>query len=369
MTSLHQIIHLVSTNKLPLMSIIGLLFWVSLSAQTTPGGLIAEDANPSLSLPEYIESNAIPSSKQTQLYEDLQVKKNPSLSQKRPYRASAIDRNYYINNPFEIEDLSNPFNLPKVGRKKILPNKNKGIEHVGKFFQTLFERQAPKDNPKNSTKPPAPLWFFFLLLGNLTFFTYLLRSYHEDFKKNLTSFFNPRSSAQQHREQKNNFSLFSVLSYALFGLSMGSFIFLINNQLNAAPNSTNTWSLSFLVLSIGGLWGLYLLKHLQLKVISMIFPFNQQVDYYNFLIANTNKLIGILLVPILFLCAYLPEQIQLLMVYGSLISLGLVYAYRTVQGVLSAREIIIFHKFHFFVYLCTVEVAPILILLKFLSII
>lgn len=355
------------------MAIICFLFSVSLFAQNTPGGLIAEDTEPSVEINAHSDLEDPYTDKftdnSTRLYEDLQVKKSLYTPIPATYKSSPIDRSYYINNPFEIEDLSNPFNLPKAGKKKIISENKKNLENVEKFFQTLFAYSATQDNSPINSKQPTPLWVLFLLLGNLTFFTYLLQAHRADIKKNLHSFLNPRSAIQQYREQKNSLSLSAVLSYLLFGWSMGSFIFLTNNLLFPEPNTASEWAIPSLTISIFGLLGLYLLKHLQLKVITLIFPFSQQVEYYNFLIANTNKLIGLFLTPLLFLCAYLPEEIRPAMIYMSLFVLGLIYLYRTGQGILSAGEIILFHKFHFFIYLCTVEIAPILILLKLLSII
>ena len=49
---------------------------------------------------------------------------------------------------------------------------------------------------------------------------------------------------------------------------------------------------------------------------------------------------------------------------GALPMSGLTYIFRSLRGLFVAGRFLAFHKFHFLLYICTVEIAPVLILIK-----
>ena len=148
-------------------------------------------------------------------------------------------------------------------------------------------------------------------------------------------------------------------------MNMGTFCFLIP-QILTTETQFNTFTA--LLASIAGVSVVYTLKHIQLKVLALVLPIGQEINLYNFIISNTNKVLGYILTPILFLLLYVPSSAQETMLYFSFILLGIIYLYRSFSAIIIAGSIILFHKFHFIVYLCAIEIAPILISLKLLSI-
>lgn len=304
-------------------------------------------------------------------FEYLNIKTPEPIATAATYKATAIGRTYMVNNPFDMEDLSNPFNLPRMGGIRKELKKQQKDQDFEKFVNTLFEyKTAPKKTIINN-KPPvvAPFWMLFSLLGILSFFTYLTVSYKTDIKKTLQAFASSTTAAQQFRDQKNIFTPYSLSSYSLFVLTMGHFAFVAGNLWSAAGEQETNWSVSPLLLSILGVAGVYALKHAQVKLLSIVFPFKQQLDYYNYIIANGNKVVGMALTPILFLLVYSPETVKFFSLYTALTILGVAYLYRYVRSAIAANDVILMNKVHFFIYLCSVEIVPVLILLKLLSII
>jgi hypothetical protein len=303
-------------------------------------------------------------------FEKLSVEKFENQNSNK-YNPDSIDRTYSFNNPFDIEDLSNPFNLPRNGTKLVRQTKKKGSQDLDKFVSTLFEYKAAPKKSVLVKKPPvvSPSWFLFSLLALMGLFTYTLVSYKTDIKKTFQAYKHITIANQQFRDQKTIFTPFSLISYALFLLALGHFAFISNNLFLAQNDINQDWTLSSLIISILGVSGILFLKHTQIRILGIVFPFKQQLDYYNYIISNGNRMVGLLVAPLLFLMAYSPDQIKYFTLYTVITLLGFSYLYRYLRSCVAAIGIISANKFHFFIYLCSVEIAPLLILLKFLSII
>ena len=269
-----------------------------------------------------------------------------------------LDRKYYNNNIFDIDESDNPFALPIEGRKAKRKLKENNRQNPPIAIKELFSTSS-----ENSQR--IPQWLIFILLGLLSFMTILVTIYRKDVNATFMAFLNTSPAKNNQRNQNTFLKIESFSSYILFVWSMGTFCFLIPQIL---VEETTFNSFGALLLCIGGIAGIYVLKHLQLRTLSFVLPFPQEISAYNFAISNTNKVLGYLLIPILFLLAYSPENAQTLVLYASFTILAFIYLYRTLKGLSTIGSIILFHKFHFFIYLCAVEIAPILILLKLLSI-
>jgi hypothetical protein len=304
-------------------------------------------------------------------YEDLYLKKTPKSSA-TAYKATEIERAHYIDNPFDIDDFSNPFNLPRAGsRQRLASQQSLNQQKKTHFFKDLFaiENAESTTLATTQTKLSTPSWIFFLCIGLLGFFTYLLTIYRDQVKKSFGSFFSMGSAQQQLREQQNPFSPYSVAVYFLFALGVGAFALIAVNSFTASATNPPNWSIGFYLLLSASVAAVYFLKYGQLFLVGVVFPIRQELQYYSFMLSNTNRLLAMAIVPLLFLVAYTPENLQNIFLYSSLAIISLLYFFAAIRTILVARETILFHKFHFFIYLCSVEIAPALILMKLISII
>lgn len=281
-----------------------------------------------------------------------------------PLKSGSIDRKYYAENPFVIAASNNPFALKIEGLRRNTKKASKKYSSIQSSLDEIFyEEKDVKNKDKNQN---LPTWLIFVFLGLLALITVAISVYRHDLKKTFHAFVNNNSAGQLFREQKDLRHPVTFISSLIFSMVMGLFVFLLVGKMGGIKNF-NTMT-NFLI-CVGGVIGLSSLKHLQLKTIANIFPFQQEVNLYNFILSNTNKIIGYTFLPLVFLIAYAPSGMQPLFLYLSFGVLGLTYVYRGFRGLVLASDIILFHKFHFFLYLCTVELAPLLILLKVLSLI
>ena len=153
----------------------------------------------------------------------------------------------------------------------------------------------------------------------------------------------------------------SLLLNGFFVVTGGLYITFLLQHFKLNPVD-NFW-LMFLY-CILGLSGIYFIKFIGLKISGWIFNMQEAANSYIFIIFIINKMIGILLLPFLILMAFTS---------GDVYSIGVTLSWCLVTGLLVYRIILTFgairnqvkvNPFHFFLYLCAFEIAPLLLIYK-----
>jgi hypothetical protein len=117
---------------------------------------------------------------------------------------------------------------------------------------------------------------------------------------------------------------------------------------------------------IGGISLIFILKHILLKIVGAIFPIEKELGTYSFTIIVFQIILGIALLPFMIFIAYGTEELIPYAIYGAFIMIGIFYIYRSLRGLFIGNRFLAYHKFHFLLYICTVEIAPLVVLLKVL---
>lgn len=151
------------------------------------------------------------------------------------------------------------------------------------------------------------------------------------------------------------------LLYLNFLLNMGLFIFLVTRFFTQGKfNNT-----AFLLICLVGGAAMFLLKHVMLAIVRYLFQKETEIGRYNFLMIIFNCVLGLFLVPFNFMIALGAESFyQGLLVFWVLGLVSIFYIYRTLRALNIGSKFLAGDQFHFLLYLCTVEVAPILLLTK-----
>ena len=110
--------------------------------------------------------------------------------------------------------------------------------------------------------------------------------------------------------------------------------------------------------------GLFFLKHFVIKFLGWVFPIQKETSIYSMTITIFGIILSIILFAANVTIAYAPPQIISTIIYLSFIIIGIVYFFRSIRGLSIASKFLNRNKFHFFIYLCAVEIAPVLILWK-----
>ena len=153
-----------------------------------------------------------------------------------------------------------------------------------------------------------------------------------------------------------------ILLYINFLFNAAVFIFLLTRVFSGMEYNNSR----YLLLCLGIACGLFLVKHLFVALLGNIYPVGAEVRRYSFLIMLFNCVLGLFLLPCNILLALAGEG-ELIKQFIAFWMLGLVavfYAYRSWRSSSIARKFLIADQFHFLLYLCTVEIAPVIVLVK-----
>lgn len=206
---------------------------------------------------------------------------------------------------------------------------------------------------------------FYLLCG-LFFILGILRLIFSKYFQDLFRlvFRNTSFRQKQLREQMLQTPLASLLMNLFFVLVGGVYIsFMLQYYERVIPG--RFWTLTGMCTAAVAL--LYLLKFIVLKVTGWVFAVSDTMDAYSFIVFLVNKLLGLFLLPFIVLIAFAVNGLQTFAVTGSLILVGLLFIYRYVLAYATAIREVKVSRFHFFLYLCAFEVAPLVLIYRALS--
>ena len=202
-------------------------------------------------------------------------------------------------------------------------------------------------------------WTFFIVLA---FFTAVVSVARKRLELSYRAFLNDNFLRQLHRVNQGSFSLSYFLLYLSFFLNAGIFIYLAANYYGANLPRNLAW-IFLICLGVGAT---FLFKHTLLYFIQSVFPISKEIKLYSFSIMVFSIILGIVLLPINILAAFASEGFLKIAIWGGLGAILAFYIFRSLRGLSIGSKHLMLHSFHFLLYLCAVEILPVVVLLKFI---
>lgn len=207
---------------------------------------------------------------------------------------------------------------------------------------------------------------FYVLVGILILLAVVMYFYNDYFVGFLQSFTQPTYRLSLTNENYALGFFPSFLLNILFVITAGLFIAEVTTRM---VTRFTFWELfgiySILIAAV------YLIKFAIIKLSGYLFSAEYASKLYTHIVFMVNKFIGILLIPVLWTISFSaspqtdPIVRNVYSVFTVLLILLIIYRY-FVSFVLVKNNLKI-NAFHFFVYLCAVEIIPILIIYKFIT--
>lgn len=204
---------------------------------------------------------------------------------------------------------------------------------------------------------------FYVIMGLVLVFALLRLAFAKYFYDLFRVFFRTTMKQRQIREQLMQTPLPSLAFNLFFIASAGLYIAFILFHFGFRPVE-NFWILYFYC-GIG-LAAIYLGKFIGLKISGWLFNMRQGADSYIFIVFIINKAIGIFLLPFLVLLAFSTEPVRSIGMTLSWCGIGFLLLYRFILGYSAVRNEVRFNLFHFFLYICAFEIAPLLLIYRLL---
>lgn len=203
---------------------------------------------------------------------------------------------------------------------------------------------------------------FYLLMGVIFLLAFIRVTFSKYFRNLFLLFFQTSLRQKQTRDQLLQDNLASLLTNLLFIVSAGLYITLLIQYKHwiQAP---------FWWLAAGSgavLLATYLVKYLFLLFSGWVFNTKEAAGSYVFVVFLVNKVLGVMLIPFLLLLAF---SDSLVIEVSTTICTGLVgilLLYRYWVSYTAVRNKLKVNPLHFFLYLCAVELLPLILIYKVL---
>ncbi|MCP3932951.1 MAG: DUF4271 domain-containing protein [Bacteroidetes bacterium] len=243
---------------------------------------------------------------------------------------------------------SNPFEIA-------YPSRPKARKESPKIQPTTERTKAPLPNKDFSS------FLFVVILSMLVLLTFLVTLFRSIYVKVYRAFFNDNLLSQLQREQGGGILFPYRLIYGFFFINAGIFIFSLSRFYEVSLFESHWKSLGVCILCIVIL---FQLKHFTLRILGIVFPLKKEMTLYNFTIIVFSVMISLVLVPANISIAYVSPEMTKYVIFTTFCLLGIIYLFRLLRGLFIANKYIWFYKFHFLLYICTVEIAPVMVLAK-----
>lgn len=279
-----------------------------------------------------------------------------------------------FNNLQGQSQQANPFELtPRLKEKPVADDKVEAPEEAANPFDLVAPDKEKISIPtpilpiqKEKTDQPFGSNSFLLgvILFGLILMAVLVTTLRPFINKCYRAVLNENMLNQIYRERETGTFTPYFLLYISFFIQAGIFLFLIFRHHELSFQTSPFLLLLGCILLIAVL---FFLKHLLLAIVGNIFPISKETRVYSFTIMVYSIILGLLLAPANLMTAYAPVDSIRYFIIASLVMIVALYVVRAFRGLLLANNYLRFHIFHFLLYICTVEIVPILVLYKMIT--
>ena len=186
-----------------------------------------------------------------------------------------------------------------------------------------------------------------------------------DVRSVLASFYNKNALSQTDLDAGLINSWAFIALFLLFCLTLGLVVFQVT-QYYQVGYSINGLQL-FLVMSLGAAL-LLVIKFVLLKVLGFIFELGEVVTQYIAILNLTYFNIAFVLLGVDICFSLLNSHLIPALLTVTVVLIGLVFLWQYIRNSLNIISAFRFQKFYLFVYLCALEICPILVLIKALNV-
>ena len=208
-------------------------------------------------------------------------------------------------------------------------------------------------------------WIITVVLGLLVFTGLLNAFLGNEIKSVLQSFYNKQAISQTDKEGGLINSWAFVGLFILFSLSLGLVLYQLTQYYNIVY-SLNGFTLFMSFAAIVSL--LVAFKFIILKFIGFIFQIDSLVSEYISVLNLTYFTMAFVLLCIAICFSLLANRFIPLLINITLVLTALIFLWQYLRNSINIISDFRFHKFYLFVYLCALEICPVLIIIKALNI-
>lgn len=208
-----------------------------------------------------------------------------------------------------------------------------------------------------------PFWIAFIILLNISLIGYLRVWRYNGFKKFFQSIFISRFTHQFYREEFALTNSVSIYLSLIFVMITSLFCVQVATHYNIGIGLLSFDLVSFLIICLSIII-IYAVKITFLKSIAFIIQKEEIINEYLFIIFLINQGIGLFLLPSVVCVAYGNDRLKQMAIISGIIVIVLFFIFRIGRGIALSVNQKSISIFYLFLYLCTLEVLPLLLGIK-----
>jgi hypothetical protein len=253
-------------------------------------------------------------------------------------------------------------NTSEIVSLPVLENDNlSSVRNDGKTYLHFLEKGAPS----TPIKAPEvfPEWALYIVLFSFLALTLLKMAYTRFLEPIFNAVISHKETAHLYSNRNSITQNTFFVLHVLFALNTGLFVFLTLKYFNSLPDFTE---LSLVILFSAAVYFLYQFKYVNLYLLGFFFDQVKAFAEYIHSISIFNKFLGIILIPVMAGMLIMNEHFAIYFIYTGIGFISLLFIVRVIRG----AGIILgkgFSVFYLFLYLCALEILPLLIVYKLLE--
>jgi hypothetical protein len=259
-------------------------------------------------------------------------------------------------NPVLIPHDSNNYNFITEDSSQ-LPSEVK-IDSLFKDHSLKIDRFYP-----DTIQKPTPDWFTVIIIFLVMSFTCVKIFYSKILFQILNAFVNNNTANQIIRDENILVQRASILLSVICYVVLALFAFKVSDYYEYHNTVIGNGFSRFLFIALFIALA-YSLKMIALKIFGFIINKDKPVASYIFNLFLINNVLGIVLLPILLILTYVNFQYSAYMLFGAIGIVMLFFLYRLFKGILIWTSVSHYNLLYLFLYICALEIAPLLIIIK-----
>lgn len=239
------------------------------------------------------------------------------------------------------------------------------LQRLSRHPQLAPSKTTIRMQPGRDFKDRTPDFFFLLLIALLLGFIRFTNPRY--FGLLWRAFYHPTHTSQALRDQLDADPLPNVGMNLLFAGSTGAFLYVLLRLYSPTGSYTQYPSITILGSFILGVGIIYTFKWLAIRFSGWAFGVSALTEHYLFNVFLINKILAILLLPFVFILAFVDPKWAGIVVFISLLLIGGLVVMRYARSWLALRIFFSNSRFHFLTYFCASEILPLAVLTKFVA--
>ena len=253
--------------------------------------------------------------------------------------------------------------LPELAPVPVLKNDNYRETHAtGRDYQSYLNSKDSDQYLRSGTLLFQD-WVIYAVLFSFLGIALLRMAYSRFLQPVLAAVVSHKETINLYNNRNSITQNTFLIMHFLFAINGGLFLYLTGYHFDILPEIGHFYT--FLLLA-AGIFLIYQIKFLILYLLGFFFDQVKAFSEYIHTISLYNKFLGILLLPVLAGMVLMNEQFTGIFIYTGAAVIAMSYIVRVIKG----AGIILekgFSVFYMFLYLCALEILPLLVVYKLLK--